>query len=110
MKAKEAAALGQQMGFTKYSIAAHSLANRPYETGVMRVPVLEDALAVERRPQTDIVLEYIDKFGGITSMQAFPLGITRLADVIYKLKKAGVGIVTIPHQKGKTRYAEYRRK
>ena len=110
MKAREAAELGQSMGFTKYSPTAHSLANRPEETGVMRVPQLEQAInGKKRKKQTDVVMEYMDKFGGITSMQAYHLGITRLADVVFKLRKAGVVIETIPHVANGTTYAEYRR-
>ena len=109
MKTQEAVETGQSMGFTKYSKAAHSLANRPEETGVMRVPQLEQALAGRKRKQTEVVLDFMEKFGGITSMQAYRLGITRLADVVFKLRKAGVVIETIPHVANGTTYAEYRR-
>lgn len=41
------------------------------------------------------VMGYMEQFGGITSLEAFQdLGITRLAAVIFDLKKAGVPIKT----------------
>lgn len=40
------------------------------------------------------VLEYMQKFGGITSLDAFKdLGVTRLSAKIYDLKKQGVEII-----------------
>ena len=39
------------------------------------------------------VLNYMEQFGAITSLDAFKdLGVTRLAAVIFKLKKSGVPI------------------
>lgn len=44
--------------------------------------------------QSARVLGYMQEFGSITSLQAFQdLGVTRLAAVIFNLKKAGVPIV-----------------
>jgi len=40
--------------------------------------------------QKQAVLRYINDFGSISSMEAFSeLGVTRLADVIYRIKKDG---------------------
>ncbi len=40
--------------------------------------------------QKQAVLKYIEDFGSVSSMEAFgDLGVTRLADVVYKLKKDG---------------------
>lgn len=40
--------------------------------------------------QKQAVLQYVKDFGSISSMEAFgDLGVTRLADVVYKLKKDG---------------------
>ena len=48
-----------------------------------------------RKTQQQRVYDYMDRFGSITSLQAFAdLGVTRLADVVFKLKKAGVEIHT----------------
>lgn len=48
-----------------------------------------------RKTQQQRVYDYMKRFGSITSLQAFAdLGVTRLADVIFKLKKAGVLITT----------------
>lgn len=42
--------------------------------------------------QKTLVLRYIAEHGSITSMEAFDMGITRLADVVFKLKKTGVPV------------------
>lgn len=40
--------------------------------------------------QKDMVLDYINEFGSITPMDAFrDLGITRLAAVVYRLRREG---------------------
>lgn len=45
------------------------------------------------RKQMQRVLDYIDEFGSITSLEAFKdLGITRLSAVIFDLRKAGYNI------------------
>ena len=47
------------------------------------------------RRQAKRVLDYMEQYGGITSLEAFKeLGITRLAAVIFDIKKAGVPIKT----------------
>lgn len=47
------------------------------------------------RRQGARVMTYMEQFGGITSLEAFQdLGITRLAAVIFDLKKNGVPIKT----------------
>ena len=46
------------------------------------------------RKQMSRVLDYIDNFGSITSLDAFKdLGITRLSAVIFDLRKMGYNIV-----------------
>ena len=45
--------------------------------------------------QMDRVIQYMNDFGSITSFEAFrELGVTRLADVIFRMKKAGVIVYT----------------
>lgn len=44
--------------------------------------------------QKKAVLDYMEEHGGITSMEAFELGITRLSAVIFDLRKAGHHIKT----------------
>lgn len=62
------------------------------------------------------VLEYIEEFGSISSLEAFrDLGITRLSDVIFRLKKDGYGFETSvdvrKNRFGETcRFARYSRK
>ena len=54
--------------------------------------------------QQAAVLDYIQKHGSITSMQAFEyLGVTRLSAVVYNLKEKGYNIISEPEQV-KTRY------
>ena len=46
-----------------------------------------------KRTQADRVLEYIQKFGSITTLQAFrDLGVTRLSARIFELKARGLEI------------------
>ena len=66
-----------------------------------------------RKTQQDAVLEYLQKYGKITSNDAiYELHITRLADVIYKLKRKGYKIESIKElvdtDYGKTEIAVYR--
>ena len=105
MTGREQAQIGRELGFPKYSEAANSLANNSAETGVMRVPELEQALIGDKRKQTDRVLEFIERHGGITREQAMTkLNIWNLPDVVLKLRKAGVPIVSEkrPMKKGGT--------
>ena len=45
--------------------------------------------------QRERVTKYINEFGSISSLEAFrDLGVTRLADVIFKMKKDGIEINT----------------
>lgn len=54
--------------------------------------------------QQAAVLTYIIQHDSITSMEAFEhLGVTRLASVVYNLKKKGYNIISEPEQV-KTRY------
>lgn len=63
--------------------------------------------------QKEVVLRHLKEYGGITSRDAWDMyGITRLADVVYKLKKDGENIETIiksvDTMYGKTDIAFYR--
>lgn len=56
--------------------------------------------------QEERVLVYMNRFGGITSAEAFvDLGITRLSAKIFNLKKQGYNIVD-EWKKGKDRFNE----
>lgn len=56
--------------------------------------------------QWQIVLDHMRKYGGITSNEAFvKYGITRLSDVIFKLRERGYVIDTIP-QSSKNRFGK----
>lgn len=63
--------------------------------------------------QKERVLDYLERFGSISSKEAFEdLGITRLSDVVFKLKKDGYEFDTdIEHGENrfreKTHYARY---
>lgn len=63
--------------------------------------------------QIELVLEHLKSGKSITSLEAINLyGATRLADIIFKLKKRGYNIVsriiTVPTRFGKTaRVAQY---
>ena len=47
--------------------------------------------------QKEQIQKYLEDFGEITSWEAFELfGITRLSDVIYRMKKDGFVIASIP--------------
>ena len=65
--------------------------------------------------QNEKVLKYIDKFGSITTMEAFmALGVTRLSARIWDLRHEGYNIVSV-QKSGTNRfgelvtYVEYRR-
>ena len=110
MTCREAAEIGRNAGFPKYSTAAHSLANNSGETGIMRTPELSAALYGAGQKQEADVLDYITRYGGITQRQAaLYLNVWRLSGVIKKLRNKGFSIITIRHPmpKGGT-YAEYR--
>lgn len=56
--------------------------------------------------QMDRVIQYMNDFGSISSLEAFrELGVTRLADVIFKMKKAGVVVYT-KLEKSSNRYGD----
>ena len=56
--------------------------------------------------QKQRVLDYIEKFGSISSMEAFrDLGVTRLSAVIFNLKKDGVKIGK-KSERGRNRFGE----
>lgn len=46
--------------------------------------------------QAKEILDYIEKHGSITSMEAYDLGITRLGARIYDLRQAGIDIKSEP--------------
>ena len=62
--------------------------------------------------QKEIITDFIDLHGSITPLDAFPLGITKLATRVSEMKKDGVIFNTVM-EKGKnrhgkpTRYARY---
>ena len=61
---------------------------------------------MEKETQKKRVLSHLKKYGKITSAEAFTwYGITRLADVIFKLRKDGYEITT-QDTVGKNRYNE----
>ena len=97
MTCKEAAALGQSMGFPGYSAAAHSLASRPEFSGVTWVPELREVFQrkEEGMTQEEQVLDYMEKHGSIDPIRAIrDLGILRLGARIHDLKRDGWPIVT----------------
>jgi len=56
--------------------------------------------------QEERVLEYMQRYKGITSLEAFQdLGVTRLSAKIFNLKKQGYEIVS-ENKQGKNRYGE----
>ena len=60
----------------------------------------------KRKTQRERVLEYIKRFGSITSLQAYKdLGVTRLSAVIFELKASGYNI-TSSTISSKNRYGE----
>lgn len=62
--------------------------------------------------QYEIVIDYLNRHGSITAIDAFPLGILRLAAVIHDLRAAGMQIETVMHHKNRNgrgvHWAEYR--
>lgn len=62
-----------------------------------------------RQDQTQIVLKHLRRYRRIDSMKAFGMyNITRLADVIWRLRRQGHAISTEMVSKPRTRYAIYR--
>ena len=62
--------------------------------------------------QAELILDYIADFGSITPMEAFPLGITKLATRISEMRAKGMEFkieqVTGKNRYGKSvRYARY---
>ena len=53
--------------------------------------------------QADVVLNYMEEYGSITSMDAISIGITRLAAVICQLKKRGI-LIKKQNERVNTRY------
>lgn len=64
---------------------------------------------VRKQDQTQQVLKHLRRYRRIDSMKAFGMyNITRLADVIWRLRKQGHDISTELVAKPRTRYAIYR--
>ena len=68
---------------------------------------------VEKLTQVQKVIRYMERNGGITTMQAYTdLGITRLASRIHEIKRLGISIesqsVTVPTRDGKTTVTRYK--
>ena len=58
--------------------------------------------------QADIVIEHFKKRGALTQVDANGLyGISRLAAVVYKLRRRGVKVVSRMKQGVRAQYAEY---
>ncbi len=55
--------------------------------------------------QSERIVEFMQRNGGITTMDAFEMGITRLASRIHDLRQAGLEIES-DTVKGKNRYGE----
>lgn len=59
--------------------------------------------------QSDTVLLHLKRHRTITPMQAWSrYSITRLADVVHKLRRHGHAVLTEPQRTGRTVYAKYR--
>lgn len=64
---------------------------------------------VRKQDQTQVVLNHLRRYRRIDSMRAFgAYNITRLADVIWRLRRQGHAINTEMVAKPRTRYAIYR--
>lgn len=60
--------------------------------------------------QEERVMTYLNSNGSITPWEAFTnLNITRLAAVVFNLKRRGEEIDTIVHRDGKVSWAEYKK-
>lgn len=62
--------------------------------------------------QYEIVIDFLNRHGSITAIDAFPIGILRLAAVIHDLRAAGMQIETVMHHKNRNgrgvHWAEYK--
>jgi hypothetical protein len=59
--------------------------------------------------QEKLVLTHLKRHRTITPMQAWSrYSITRLADVVHKLRRHGHSVLTEPQRTGRTTYAKYR--
>lgn len=57
------------------------------ETVIKKIRPLEDEAIIARMPQTVKIRNHLIRYGSITSQEAWRLyNITRLSDVVYKLK------------------------
>jgi superfamily II helicase len=54
---------------------------------------------MKAKSQLEAVKLHLEEFGEITSLQAITdYGATRLSDIIYRLRRKGMNIVTIPKE------------
>lgn len=61
---------------------------------------------MSRKTQEERVLDYIEQFGSITTLDAFKdLAITRLSGKIYELRKKGYPIISV-REYSKNRFGE----
>lgn len=65
-----------------------------------------------RRTQREKIIDYIKRHGSITPMEAFPMGITKLATRVSEMRRDGIEFRIVieqgKDQDGKTcRYARY---
>ena len=75
---------------------------------MQRADAFEHECFSERKTQTEMILEYLQKFGEITQLEAFAaIGCFRLAARIADLREDGYRIIT-EMTKGKKSYAIYR--
>ena len=68
---------------------------------------------VQKLTQVQKVIKYMERNGGITTMQAYTdLGITRLASRIHEIKRMGIDIesrsVTVKTRDGQTTVTQYK--
>lgn len=59
--------------------------------------------------QAETILLHLKRHRTITSQQAWSrYSVTRLADVVHKLRRHGYAVMTEPQRTGRTVYAKYR--
>ena len=68
---------------------------------------------VQKLTQVQKVIKYMERNGGITTMQAYTdLGITRLASRIHEIKRMGIDIerksITVKTRDGQTTVTQYK--
>ena len=59
---------------------------------------VKKVVPVEAKTQTEAITKHLQKYGSITSMEAYDLyGATRLAAIIFVLRKRGFNIINKEH-------------